>query len=354
MTRRDAFLSEHPDAYFLDAHDLPELAAHLGQLGWLDAGEEIRSAEKPGDGNMNCTLRVTTSRRSVILKQARPWVERYDHIPAPWNRALVEGKFYELAAAYPEVRDRMPRFMGLDVPSRMLMLEDVGRGADFTGVYRGDVLRTGDVDELAAFLSALHRIAVPADATEIFANREMRDLNHQYIFHVPLQPDNGLDLDGITDGLTEAARALQADATYVAAVAELGQEYLRNEGALAHGDFFPGSWLRTADGPRVIDPEFCFIGPPEFDVGVMIAHLEMGSQPRALARRLLDGYRAAPPPGWSRTRQARVLQFAGVELMRRLIGIAQVPVTDGIDRKREWLDLSRGWVLDPQASPLVR
>jgi 5-methylthioribose kinase len=36
---------------------------------------------------------------------------------------------------------------------------------------------------------------------------------------------------------------------------------------------FPGSWLKAADGLRVIDPEFCFLGDPEFDCGILAAHL---------------------------------------------------------------------------------
>ena len=47
---------------------------------------------------MNCTLRVTTTRRSFILKQARPWVEKYPQIAAPVERARVEAAFYAAVA----------------------------------------------------------------------------------------------------------------------------------------------------------------------------------------------------------------------------------------------------------------
>lgn len=42
---------------------------------------------------------------------------------------------------------------------------------------------------------------------------------------------------------------------------------------------------------------------------------------------------------------AEVLAFAGVEIMRRLIGVAQLPVRYGIEEKRRLLDLSRKLVL---------
>ena len=42
-----------------------------------------------------------------------------------------------------------------------------------------------------------------------------------------------------------------------------------------------------------------------------------------------------------------VLGFAGVEVMRRLIGVAQLPLTYGLDVKRRLLDVSRCLVLTP-------
>ena len=35
------------------------------------------SAVRAGDGNMNCTVRVTTGTGTLIVKQSRPWVEKY-------------------------------------------------------------------------------------------------------------------------------------------------------------------------------------------------------------------------------------------------------------------------------------
>ena len=54
----------------------------------------------------------------------------------------------------------------------------------------------------------------------------------------------------------------------------LGERYLRQNGSsLIHGDLFPGSLLQTGSGElRVIDPEFCFCGDPEFDIGVFYAN----------------------------------------------------------------------------------
>jgi 5-methylthioribose kinase len=302
----------------------------------------LRGAGKAGEGNMNYTLRVSTSQRSFILKQARPWVEKYPHLAAPWERAVVEGRFYEAIAEDAPLAARMPRLLGLDAQSHILALEDLGEAQDFTSLYRGAELTEVQLDELATFLSRLHLLSSTAARKSAFANRAMRALNHFHIFDFPLQLENGFDLDAITPGLQDAARSLKLDADYVSVVKNLGELYLRDGDTLLHGDYFPGSWLQTAQGVRVIDPEFCFYGPPEFDLGVMIAHLYLSGQDVRLPHELLTKYHAARP-----LQQALLWQFAGVEIMRRLIGVAQLPVQFDLTAKAELLSLSHELVLHP-------
>ncbi len=286
---------------------------------------------------MNLTLRLKTDTRSFILKQARPWVEKYPHIPAPDSRALVETAFYETATTRTTLRDAMPQLLASDPDARVLVLEDLGEARDFTSLYSGERLSRADLDALVSYLVALHVRwkALP----KIFANREMRALNHEHIFRLPLDPDNGIDLDAFTPGLQAASELLKSDATYVERVTELGELYLSDGENLVHGDYFPGSWLRTADGVRIIDPEFCFMGTAAFDVGVMLGHLYLANQPEKLIDRVLSSYGADV----STTALSR--QFAGVEIMRRLIGVAQLPLGYGIEKKRELLELSKKLVL---------
>lgn len=343
MTNKEAFQQQHPDAYFLDAGDLAGLSSYLFKRGWLGQSETLRGAGKAGEGNMNYTLRVSTFERSFILKQARPWVEKYPHIAAPWERALIEGRFYEAVSTESQLAALMPKLLGLDTESHIIALEDLGEAQDFTALYRSAELTDAQLDELADYLSRLHRLPSDADHKSVFVNRAMRALNHLHIFDFPLQLENGFDLDAITPGLSELARSLKLDEDYVSLVNDLGELYLRDGEALLHGDYFPGSWLQTAQGVRVIDPEFCFYGPPEFDLGVMIAHLNLARQSYGLEQRLLTTYRAQRP-----LNQELVQQFAGVEIMRRLIGVAQLPIRLNLDAKRELLLLAREMVRNPQ------
>ena len=125
----------------------------------------------------------------------------------------------------------------------------------------------------------------------------------------------------------------------MAAVTRLGSVYLDEGRALLHGDYFPGSWVKVGAAVRVIDPEFCFFGPPEFDVGVMIAHVTLAKQPAGLIAQLFDAYE-----GDGRLDRDLVARFEGVEMMRRLIGVAQLPLAATLTQKRDWLERSRHMV----------
>ena len=43
----------------------------------------------------------------------------------------------------------------------------------------------------------------------------------------------------------------------------------------------------------------------------------------------------------------RLAGYAGVEIMRRLIGVAQLPIRSGIETKRTLLERSRRLLLEP-------
>lgn len=328
-------------AYLLDARDPQGLAAYLHRQGFLAASESVSAVARAGEGNMNLTLRVATGARSLIVKQGRPWVEKYPHIPAPAERTRVEGRFYALVRQTPAVAGRMPELLGFDPESSLLVLEDVPDARDLTSLYAGERLAPAIADELVDYLGQLHEVAVPAADRSLISNAAMRALNHEHIFRFPLDRDNGLNLDAITDGLTALAHELAADEAYVRRVDSLGALYLgATDGVLCHGDFFPGSWLASAAGSRIIDPEFCFLGPREFDLSVMLAHLHLSAQPEHLLDGVVQRYkqRAAIDP-------ELVSALAGVEIMRRLIGVAQLPLRADLTEKRRLLQLSRRLVL---------
>jgi 5-methylthioribose kinase len=335
-------MTDQVEPAFLDAGNRAEVERYLVGRGLVRAADLPIEIERAGAGNMNLALRVTpVGGRPFIVKQGRPWVEKYAHIPAPFERTLVEAAFYAAVQADPRVASRMPAVLDLDRNNHVLVLEDVGVAGDFTSMYADGVTPPGAVGALLEWLERLAGIAIPAGERAIFGNRAMRALNHEHMFRFPLVEANGLDLDAITPGLRAAAGELVRDRVYGDAVAALGNRYLTDGDALVHGDYFPGSWLKGSDGVRIIDPEFCFLGDAEFDYGIFAAHLTI-AKCEGVALDMIGA--AAKKRGLD---LALVAGYAGVEIMRRLVGVAQLPLTYSIERKRTLLQHSRRLVVEP-------
>ncbi|ARK10293.1 phosphotransferase [Fibrella sp. ES10-3-2-2] len=329
----------------LDQYNPEGLQSYLARKGWICDDEALLSLSKPGEGNMNYTLRVSTVTRSLIVKQARGYVEKYPSIAAPTERALMEGLFYREVAQNPELRSYMPELLGIDEDENLLVLEDLGEATDFLNCYQpGEVLDQDHIEALSTYLSVLHNQFSTAQPNPAFANHGMRALNHEHIFVYPFLVDNGFDLDSVQPGLQALAMPSKQHTTLVEAARQVGQRYLSDrEGVsvtLLHGDYYPGSWLQTSSGVKVIDPEFCFYGPAEFDLGVMLAHLHMARQPEAIHQQVQAGYMR--PAGFD---DHLLRQFTGIELLRRLIGLAQLPLSLSLDEKAQLMKLAEALVL---------
>lgn len=343
----DDWQKSHPGKFYLDPEHSEGLAAYLVRCGFIPPGERIKNLSKAGDGNMNCTVRVRAAGQSFIVKQARPWVEKYPQFPAPWDRAIREAEFYACIAQEPALANRMPRLLYADDESRVLILEDMGDGGDYTSIYRGQSLHLTDIQALADFLTILHRESKNWPNAATLANCEMRQLNSQHVFFIPFQADNGLDLDRIHLGLQAMADKLKRRQELVSTIHSLSEPYHRGGTSLLHGDFFPGSFLRSTAGLRVIDPEFCFWGNSEWDPAVFIAHLFMARQDPQIIRQFLARYQ--PPSSHD---DQRMLQWTGIEILRRLIGYAQLPLDLSVEELEQLLERATNLVLTPSRSLL--
>lgn len=273
---------------------------------------------------MNYTLRIQSNQRSFILKQARPYVEKYPSIAAPVERANMEAAFFKAAAPWEAVGNRLPRLLYFDPENHLQMIEDLGAGADFTHFYSGTIpIPENELAVLLQFLSALHQQSRANPPKENFQNRAMRELNHFHIFDFPFQAENGLDLNSFQSGLKELAmESIFQEPNLRTFTLKLGARYLADGDTLLHGDFFPGSWLRTARGIFVIDPEFCFRGEAAFDLGVFMAHLCFCGLDWEKARDILQAH-------YGDFDQCLCFKFAAVEILRRFFGVAQLPL--GLD-----------------------
>jgi 5-methylthioribose kinase len=310
-----------------------QVDGYLKIAGFISSHETILEYAKAGEGNMNFVVRVKTNEGSVIVKQSRPYVEKYRSIPAPVERILVEKTYYELIGGHAVLASFSPAILGCDELNYTLVMQDLGSGSDYLGLYSRKVeITQEEVAGLIRYLVALHGLEI----MEFPANTGMKVLNHEHIFRYPFMEENGFDLDLIQGGLQQLAMKYKTDESLKKQIEKLGERYLSTGNTLLHGDFYPGSWLKVAEGVKVIDPEFAYLGDPEFDLGVMIAHLKMAG---LSFRPVIEAY------GSERSLSEKLLiAYAGVEIMRRLIGLAQLPVSMDIETKREMLEEASGMI----------
>ncbi|WP_111669962.1 phosphotransferase [Algoriphagus litoralis] len=310
--------------------------AELQKLPFWNPEEILLSVEPAGESNMNLVLRIKTNTRNLILKQSKPYVRKYPQIPAPIERIEVEHQFLQLISSDEVLANQAPTVIHFEQKEHMLITGDLGKSADFSRIYSGNAsLEAAHIRELTKFLNRLHKL----NAGGFPDNMAMRRLNHEHIFHFPFLLDNGFDLDQVQAGLQEISLVYKKDEILKSEIEKLGIRYLSRGSSLLHGDYYPGSWLDTPSGVKVIDPEFGFLGDPEFDLGVFLAHLDLGRQEEKLKALVLENYT-------NPVDKKLVNQYRGVEILRRLIGIAQLPVHFSLEGKSELMESAKNFILN--------
>lgn len=345
MNLKERFKTAFPDLFYLE-NDLESLNQYLKGQHWLEDNEKIVALEKPGEGNMNVVFRLVTPQRRFIIKQSRPFVQKFPQIDAPMGRILVEARFLMLIGENPAMRPYTPGVIAFDPLNHILVLEDLGNGADYSYLYQpGERLSQGEIMKLVDYLNQLHRLN--GSAFDFPANLAMRRLNHEHIFNFPFNMDNGFDLDQVQQGLQEAAAIYKQDRNLKNKIVELGEIYLSKGNFLLHGDYYPGSWLKVPSGVKVIDPEFAFMGRAEFDLGVFLAHLQMAQQGPPAIEQVLGNYRQP-----SNFDEELLAGFAGTEILRRLIGVAQLPLNLSLEEKKVMMKIAARWIETGKLQPL--
>jgi 5-methylthioribose kinase len=310
------------------------IEAYLLAKGWLKENEHIAKINKAGEGNMNVVLRVTTNLRSLILKQSRPYVQKYQNIPAPLDRIKVEKAFYE-AVQNGAIKQCFPIILGFDAASYLLALEDIGNCEDMSFIYDQRSISDWHLIKLISIIKNIHATVPPSDFPE---NMEMRQLNHQHIFILPFLEDNGFSLDDVQTGLQKLSQPFKKDQKLKVEITKMGDTYLSQGNRLLHGDYYPGSWMTKDESLYVIDPEFGFVGFAAFDIGVLAAHVIMATHDISYLEKIERLY-------GNNIDTTLTKKIAGIEIMRRLIGLAQLPLFRTLDEKKQLLLMSKNMIL---------
>ena len=318
--------------------DIENLTSYLKKNGFLALYDSIERIEVPGAGNMNFVLRVVPSEsNSFVVKQARPWVEKFPDISAPVERMETEMRYYDSVNSYPELAIYSPIIMGFDQDNHILVMEDLGQSQDYTFIYKeGEHISSEEIEQCVSYLNDLQ--AIPHHRSYP-RNIELRKLNHQHIFNLPFIANNGFNLDNIQEGLQTLSQKCCKDYDLISKVKKLGDLYLGAGETLLHGDFYPGSILKLDTGFKVIDPEFSFYGPGEWDISVFVAHLFLADHEELHIQNAFNAFNQT-----DHFEMSKFSGFVGTEILRRLVGLAQLPLELSLDQKSDLIDRSIEWI----------
>ena len=346
MSRRAEFEAEHPEVHVLSADQAGRVDLVMGAVGWLGDEEQVTTCASLG-GESSTVMRVELQElrggwRTAVLKQSLPWLRRDESVAMPAERWRGERTFYAEVARVPAAAAHMPRLMAVNEARSLLLLEDFRGASNLALLYRGGSLADEAAQALGAFLRALRHGTRGMEGTGS-ANTGMKALNHRLLFEAPFvsamaggdgfgpdgsAPDDAA-LDATEPGLGEAASALRSDRAFRESVAELGIRFLAAGACLVHGAFHPANWLLVpGGGVRVVDPQYGGWGDPEFDIGTGLAHLLLARQPEEVVAAFLSaavGSEEAEDVE-SGVDRPLVARYAGVEIVRRLIGGGQLPL----------------------------
>ena len=96
--------------------------------------------------------------------------------------------------------------------------------------------------------------------------------------------------------------------------------------------------MKNREQVYIIDAEFSHLGFAEFDLGVIAAHLILATGKVTYLNQVMNAYALEFDSGI-------VQQMAGTEIIRRLIGLAQLPLERTLEEKQQLLATARELVL---------
>ncbi|NVD40494.1 S-methyl-5-thioribose kinase [Ensifer sp. HO-A22] len=266
----------------LSAETLPSRLSGNTALCDRIGGDHGRwQVKEVGDGNLNLVFIVTGEKGAAIVKQALPYVRLVgERWPLPLKRSFFE--YHALIRQAARDPGMVPEILFFDAEQAMIIMEyltphvilrraliagrmlpKIGRDLGlFTArtLFRGSDLSMPTRDKKAD-------LALFAD------NVELCDITENLVFSDPyFEAEMNRHTSPHLDNLVEE---LRRDRDLKVEAQRLKHIFSAKAETLCHGDLHTGSVMVTDDETRVIDPEFAFYGPISFDVGMLLANFWM-------------------------------------------------------------------------------
>lgn len=278
---------------------LGTLDAMINSLGGSSTDWQVREV---GDGNLNLVFIVEGTAGSVIVKQALPYVRLVgDSWPLPLKRAYFE--YHALIRQAERDPGSVPEILHFDETQALIIMERLqphiilrqqmiagrkvaGLGETIGRFCARNAFRGSDL--------SMETAKKKADLALFSDNVELCDITENLVFTDPyfdaeMNRYTTPQLDGIV-------AELRNDQMLKVEVQHMKRAFSAKAETLCHGDLHAGSIMVTDDESRVIDPEFAFYGPMGFDIGMLIGNYLMAYH--AISAHIADDAACAAYQEW--------------------------------------------------------
>lgn len=261
------------------------LPKRLGSLDALKkavgADHAAWSVQEVGDGNLNLVFIVEGDNGSVIVKQALPYVRLVgDSWPLPLKRAFFE--YHALKRQADRDPGSVPELLHFDEEQALIVMERLhphiilrhhmmaGQKVKALGETMGQfcartAFRGSDLSMKAADKKA--------DVALFAGNVELCDITENLVF---TDPYFDAEMNRFTTPqLDDVVAELRSDHLLKIEAQHMKRAFTAKSETMCHGDLHAGSIMATPDDARIIDPEFAFYGPFGFDIGMLIGNYLM-------------------------------------------------------------------------------
>jgi 5-methylthioribose kinase len=232
-----------------------------------------------GDGNINYVFRVLgiDSGKSLVVKHA-DIADRSCGDPLDVDRNRIEANALiqqglNCPAMVPAVHLFDPVMSCLvmeDLSDHKILRSELIEYKTFQGL--GSDLSEFLVDTLLPATDLLMDPMVKKNMVKEYINPELCEISERLVFTEPYLNGRGKNtLTALESSYAEDE--LYSDNLLHLEAAKLKLDFLTNAQTLIHGDLHTGSIFIKPGSVKVIDPEFAFFGPMGYDVGNVIANL---------------------------------------------------------------------------------
>ncbi|KEG15268.1 S-methyl-5-thioribose kinase [Trypanosoma grayi] len=251
-----------------------------GDAGAIDSPDMLVSAVEVGDGNLNLVFRLLdrNGRSCVVVKQALPYVRC---VGASWpltvDRARIEAQTLQVhRRCCPEGTVSLLYY---DSRLAVLVLEDMSHCVTWRHALVGGVCSMHVAAGVGIYLAKVlfftsDLFLSPEEKRremQRFVNVEMCRITEDLFFTDPFIVHERNDYEA---GLEDYVQShLRDDVELRQRVAVLKRSFMTRAEALLHGDIHTGSVFVSATQTKVFDAEFGFYGPMGFDLGTVVGNL---------------------------------------------------------------------------------